>query len=84
MCALGAPCYVCTNQEPLGTSTWNAYTSRARMIVLRDAVGGVGDWPVWKRDLTVDFLNAFGDVTPVVTAIAIAADTDRTGESVTA
>jgi hypothetical protein len=44
MRAPGALCYVWTNQEPPGTRTCSAYTSRARMIVLRDVDGGVGDW----------------------------------------
>jgi len=79
-----ALCYVWANGEPPGTTTWNAYTSRARMIVLRNADSGVGDWAIEKRDLAVDFRNAFGDVPPVVTGIAIAADTDQTGESVIA
>ena len=79
-----ALCYVWANGEPPGTTIWNAYTSRARMIVLRNADSGVGDWAIEKRDLAVDFRNAFGDVPPVVTGIAIAADTDQTGESVTA
>ena len=54
------------------------------MIVLRNADSGVGDWADEKRDLAVDFRAAFGDVAPVVTGIAIAADTDQTGESATA
>ena len=35
-------------------------------------------------DLAADFRTAFGDVKPRVTGIAIAADTDQTGETVTA
>lgn len=44
----------------------------------------VGDWADERRNLAVDFRNAFGDVAPFVTGIAVAADTDQTGESVTA
>lgn len=76
--------YVWANREQPGTETWNAYTSRARMIVLRNADDKVGDWALEQRNLAADFRAAFGDVTPVVTGIAIAADTDQTGESVTA
>ena len=54
MRAPGALCYVRTNPEPPGTRTCSAYTSRARMIVLRDVDGGVGDWAAGKRDLAVD------------------------------
>ena len=79
-----ALCYVWANGEAPGTSAWNAYTSRARMIVLRNADSGVGEWASEKRNLAVDFRNAFGDVAPVMTGVAIAADTDQTGEAVTA
>lgn len=79
-----ALCYVWANRERPGTETWNAYTSRARMIVLRNADSGVGEWADERRNLAVDFRNAFGDVAPAVTGFAIAADTDQTGESVTA
>lgn len=79
-----ALCYVWANREQPGTTTWNAYTSRARMIVLRNADSDVGNWVDEKRNLAADFRAAFGDVDPVVTGVAIAADTDQTGESVTA
>lgn len=79
-----ALCYVWANREPPGTRTWNAYTSRARMIVLRNAAEGVGEWADEMRPLAADFREAFGDVIPVVTGIALAADTDQTGENVTA
>jgi len=77
-------CYVWANSEKPGTTAWNAYTSRARMIVLRNATDSVGNWVEEKRNLAADFRAAFGDVAPVVTGVAIAADTDQTGESVTA
>jgi hypothetical protein len=77
-------CYVWANQERTGTTAWNAYTSRVRVIVLRNAQSAVGDWVDEKRNLAADFRTAFGDVKPIVTGIAIAADTDQTGETVTA
>ncbi len=79
-----ALCYVWANREQPGTSTWNAYTGRVRMIVLRNADSGVGNWAEEQRDLAEDFFVAFGDSVPRVTGLAIAADTDQTGESVTA
>ena len=79
-----ALCYVWANQEQVGTTTGNAYTSRVVAVVLRNAQSAVGDWVDEKRNLAADFRAAFGDVTPTVTGIAIAADTDQTGESVTA
>ncbi len=79
-----ALCYVWANREPPGTTAWNAYTSRVRMVVLRNADDAVGEWTDERRDLAADFRAAFGDVPPVVTGLAIAADTDQTGERVTA
>lgn len=79
-----ALCYVWANGEPVGTTAWNAYTSRVRMIVLRNASDAVGSWVDERRDLAADFRAAFGDVAPRVTGLAVAADTDQTGESVMA
>lgn len=79
-----AICYVWANRETPGTSTWNAYTSRVRMVVLRNADSAVGDWVDEQRDLAADFLSAFGEPAPRITGLALAADTDQTGETVTA
>ncbi len=79
-----ALCYVWDNQAAVGTRAWNAYTDRVRMIVLRNATSGVGDWMLEQRDLVADYREAFGEAPPPVSGIAIAADTDQTGETVTA
>jgi hypothetical protein len=79
-----ALCYVWDNHAAVGTRVWNAYTDRVRMIVLRNATSGVGDWVEEQRDLVADYREAFGEAPPPVSGIAIAADTDQTGETVTA
>ncbi len=79
-----ALCYVWDNRAAVGTRVWNAYTDRVRMIVLRNATSGVGDWVDEQRDLVADYREAFGGAPPPVSGIAIAADTDQTGETVTA
>ncbi len=79
-----ALCYVWGNHAALGTRVWNAYTDRVRMIVLRNATSGVGDWVDEQRDLVADYREAFGEAPPPVSGIAIAADTDQTGETVAA
>lgn len=79
-----ALCYVWDNHAAVGTRVWNAYTDRVRMIVLRNATSGVGDWADEQRDLVADYREAFGEAPPPVSGIAIAADTDQTGETVTA
>ena len=79
-----AICYVWDNRHPIGTSAWNAYTSRVRMVVLRSGAEGAGRWARERRDVASDFEAAFGMPAPAVTGIAVSADTDQTGEAVTA
>lgn len=79
-----ALCYVWGNMEPVGTSAWNAYTDRVRVIVLRNADDPMGTWQAERRYVAADFERAFGLAAPPVSGIAVAADTDQTGERVTA
>ena len=79
-----ALCYVWDNRHPVGTTAWNAYSSRVRMVVLRSGSAGVGTWAAESRDLAEDFRAAFGETPPAITGIAVSADTDQTHEKVTA
>jgi hypothetical protein len=76
--------YVWDNRQPVGTIRPNAYTDRARMVVLQSGAARAGEWVVETRDLAADFRAAFGEDAPDVTAIAIATDTDNTGGQATA
>lgn len=76
--------YVWDNRQPIGTIQPNTYTDRARMMVLRSAGSRAGEWVTETRDLRADFRAAFGEDAPDVVAIALATDTDNTGESATA
>jgi hypothetical protein len=83
-----AICYVWDNRHPVGTSVWNPYTDRVRMIVLKSGPAQAGQWTHESRDVDADFRAAFGDTwkkaTPRISGVAVSADTDQTGESVTA
>jgi hypothetical protein len=79
-----ALCYVWDNRNPPGTTAWNAYTSRVRMIVLRSGAAGAGRWMAESRDVAADFREAFGHPAPAITGVALSADTDQTRERVTA
>lgn len=79
-----ALCYVWDNRHPVGMSTWSAYTDRVRMIVLESGTAQVGQWRLEQRDVAADFRAAFGEEPPPIIGIALAADTDNTGEAVTA
>lgn len=76
--------YVWDNRQPVGTIRSNAYTDRARMIVVQSGTARTGEWVTETRDLASDFRDAFGEDPPDVVAIALATDTDNTGESVSA
>jgi hypothetical protein len=76
--------YVWDNRQPVGTIQPNAYTDRARMIVINTGSAEAGQWVTHTRDLRADFRSAFGEEPPDVLAVAIATDTDNTGEAATA
>jgi hypothetical protein len=76
--------YIWDNRQPIGTIQPNTYTDRARMIVVRSGAAQAGRWITETRDLAADFRAAFGEDPPDVVAVALASDTDNTGESATA
>jgi hypothetical protein len=76
--------YIWDNRQPVGTIQPNTYTDRARMIVVESGAGKAGQWVTETRDLRVDFRAAFGEEAPDVIAVALATDTDNTGENVVA
>lgn len=76
-----ALCYVWDTSAPVGTVTPNAWTERVRMVVLRSGLDGVGEWTTERRNFREDFRQAFGEEAPPVNGVAIAIDTDNTGET---
>ena len=72
--------YIWDNRHPLGTWQPNAYTERARMLVLRSGGADAGRWIDERRDVAADFQRAFGHAPSRLTGLAIASDTDNTGE----
>lgn len=81
-----ALCYVWDNTHAPGTMAWNSHSSRVRMIVLRSGDAQAGQWMPESRDVAADYRAAFGSGAPVppISGVAASADTDQTGESVTA
>ena len=83
-----AICYVWDNRSPVGTSMWNPYSDRLRMVVLESGNARAGEWVLEKRDVDADFQAAFGaqwgKPTPRISGVAVAVDTDQTGETATA
>jgi hypothetical protein len=81
-----ALCYVWDNIHAPGTTAWNPYSDRVRMVVLRSGGAEAGHWKSESRDVAADYRAAFGagGTVPPISGIAASADTDQTGESVTA
>ncbi len=78
-----ALCYVWDSRAPAGTVASSAYTDRVRLIVVESGSARVGQWVNFERNIARDFRAAFGDEAPPVSGVAIMADTDNTGASVT-
>jgi Protein of unknown function (DUF3047) len=72
--------YVWDNKHPVGTLQDNAYTDRTRMLVRRTGAGQAGGWVQERRDVGKDFQRAFPGSNGKLTGLAIASDTDNTGE----
>jgi len=72
--------YIWDNRNPIGTWQANAYTDRARMLVLRTGATDAKRWVEERRDVGADFLKAFGHAPAKLTGLALASDTDNTGE----
>jgi hypothetical protein len=80
-----ALCYVWDNRHPVGTTAWNPYSDRVRMVVLRSGGARAGEWMAESRDVVRDYRAAFGEgVVPRVSGIVVSVDTDQTGEDATA
>lgn len=72
--------YVWDNRQPVGTLMPNAYTDRTRMLVSRSGADDAGRWVGERRDVAEDFRRAFGSVRAQLSGLALASDTDNTGE----
>lgn len=75
----GALNYVWDNKAPVGTIVPNAFTDRARMIVVQSGNARAGAWVSERRDLAADMKSQFGTMTGRMALIALATDADNTG-----
>lgn len=72
--------YIWDNSHPVGTLQNNAYTDRARMLVLRSGAEKAGAWVSERRNVLKDFQRAFGTIGGHLSTLVLASDTDNTGE----
>jgi pyruvate/2-oxoacid:ferredoxin oxidoreductase beta subunit len=54
------------------------------MLVVDSGNGHAGQWREVVRDVAADFRVAFGEPVPAISGVAVAADTDNSGERVEA
>jgi hypothetical protein len=76
--------YVWDNRLPPETALDNAYTDRAKMIVVESGPARLGRWLAVERDVYADYGRLFGAEPPRIAGIAVMTDTDDTGERATA
>lgn len=72
--------YVWDNRHPVGTRAFNAYTDRAAMVVQRSGKAQVGRWVSERVNVLADAAQAFGKLPFKASLLAVASDTDNTGE----
>jgi len=75
--------YVWGTAQSVGETGPNPYTDRVQMIVVEQGAERAKQWVEIRRDVAADFERVFGEPAPPIVGIAISADTDNTGESVT-
>jgi hypothetical protein len=67
--------YVWSGKHPEGTVIENAYAPGVKMLVLRQGTQG---WVTEKRNLAEDYIRVFGELPPMLEAVAIFTDSDNT------
>jgi hypothetical protein len=72
--------YIWDSRLPPGTMLDNAYTDRAKMIVVRSGAAEVGRWMTETRNIVDDYRRLFGGDPPRIAGVAVMTDTDDTGE----
>lgn len=75
-----ALCYVWGHAQPAGTTGWNPYTDRVRMVVLDSKDGEAGTWRTHARDVRKDWAEAFEGPVPHISGVGVGADTDNTAD----
>lgn len=72
--------YVWDNIHPVGTRAFNAYTDRTAMVVQRSGAAQTGRWVSERVNVLADAMRAFGSLPFKASLLAVASDTDNTGE----
>ena len=76
--------YIWSGKSPVNSVLDNAFTSRIKMIVVDSGWQDLGQWRRHARDLTTDYLAAYGEMPGEVIGVALLTDTDNTKSEVRA
>jgi Protein of unknown function (DUF3047) len=79
-----ALCYVWDGKGVKDAAAWSPFTDRVRVIIAESGDAHLNQWVTVRRNIVDDFRAAFGEDPPAVSGVAVATDTDNTGESATA
>jgi hypothetical protein len=72
--------YVWESRLPAGTVLDNAYSARAKVVVVRSGAAQAGTWVSETRDIYADYRRIVGGEPPRIEGVALMTDTDDTGE----
>ena len=72
--------YVWESRLPVGAVLDNAYSARAKMVVVRSGAADAGRWVTERHDLYADYRSIVGGEPPRIVGVALMTDTDDTGE----
>ena len=70
--------YIWANKSDLGNIVSSAYTSRVKMVTLKNKESALQKWHVEERNIYEDYKKAFGEEPKEVISLAIMTDTDNT------
>jgi hypothetical protein len=76
--------YIWENQKPVDTVITNPHTATIMKIVIASGAKDLKTWKSFKRNITEDYVKAFGKPPGKLTGIALMSDTDNTGTNITA
>lgn len=72
--------YIWDNRIPVGEAFDNAFTSKAKMIVVESGPEKMGRWVAEERNIYEDYVKIIGEEPPATDFIAVMTDTDNTRE----
>jgi hypothetical protein len=76
--------YVWSSSLPIGTTAESPYSSKTKIVVLRNQDSPVGEWVSERVNVYADYKRLFGREPKLVQAIGLMSDSDNTGSTAVA